>query len=141
MHPEDLAGPRWRLSASCRGLPVDHFVKAIPKADYTEARRLCAVCPVRRQCLQTRWRMLPGCSGRSEGQLPSARSCQPWSPAGRHDLSLACERHGLRTIVCRSGVPGVGVVISASNSSKDSGLSGSGVRCRAFIRGLVREGC
>ena len=57
--PFDAADELWRDHAACAGHPTDTFfppppAKPIgrgPDRRYDEARRICALCPVRRQCL------------------------------------------------------------------------------------------
>ena len=42
--------PRWRLEAACRERSVRTFFP--DQSDPTTARRICARCPVRRECLE-----------------------------------------------------------------------------------------
>jgi Family of unknown function (DUF6176)/Transcription factor WhiB len=46
-----MARPAWRRDALCRGQGHSAFICG-PKADYSTARKLCAVCPVQDECLQ-----------------------------------------------------------------------------------------
>ena len=52
-----LARPAWMARAACRGEPPEAFFgqqgrRGGLNIDYTEARRLCASCPVRAECLE-----------------------------------------------------------------------------------------
>jgi WhiB family transcriptional regulator, redox-sensing transcriptional regulator len=50
---EDLLGrPEWQRRAACRGEGTEGFVLARGAGGYTNAKGLCAVCAVRRECLE-----------------------------------------------------------------------------------------
>ena len=54
-HPNDFESvtpnrPAWMRRAACAGVEVDVFFPG-PRASGEQARRLCATCPVRAECL------------------------------------------------------------------------------------------
>jgi len=48
-----LKRPEWHQRAACRGVGVDQFIVGRGGGQYDAARELCAVCPVRTECLET----------------------------------------------------------------------------------------
>jgi hypothetical protein len=59
-----LARPSWHARGACRGAGTEAFIRG-PKDNYEAARAVCAVCPVRRECLAYALadRDLTGCWG------------------------------------------------------------------------------
>ena len=42
----------WRDRAACRGLPLDAFFPLKPEVITDDAADACAICPVKRECLE-----------------------------------------------------------------------------------------
>lgn len=49
--PLEPTPENWRVRAACRGLDVNLFYAEAGGADAHDAKRVCAGCPVRQQCL------------------------------------------------------------------------------------------
>lgn len=48
-----ISGDGWMVDAGCHGEPTELFFPEVPgrKADYSAARSICSLCPVRSECL------------------------------------------------------------------------------------------
>lgn len=51
LHPP-FEGQRWRARAACRDTPTSVFFPDRGETEVREARRVCAACPVKAECLE-----------------------------------------------------------------------------------------